>query len=98
MFLGDGVLWKIGEFRGVFETGMNWSMVRGSRWIVSQTMEFTNEVANGAGEEKVRLRSSSPASGLGTVIETVNFERRSLPRIIVGHLGSMSKEWENGVS
>ena len=48
-----------------------------------------------------RLRSSSQArseGGLGIVIEALNFERRSLPRIGAGHLGSMRKEWENGVS
>ena len=47
------------------------------------------------------LRSSSqamPEGGLGTVIEVLNFERRALPRIGVGHFGSMRKEWENGVS
>ena len=32
--------------------------------------------------------------GLGIVIEALNFERRSLPRIGVGHFGSMRKEWE----
>ena len=42
------------------------------------------------------MRSSSQASGLGIVIETLNFERKSLPRIGVGHLGSMRKEWETG--
>ena len=47
------------------------------------------------------LRSSSqamPEGELGTVIEVLNFERRALPRIGVGHFGSMRKEWENGVS
>ena len=47
------------------------------------------------------LRSSSQArseGGLGIVIEALNFERRGLPRIEVGHFGSMRKEWENGVS
>ena len=34
MFLGDGVLWLTGEFRGVFEEDMNWSMVRGNRWVI----------------------------------------------------------------
>ena len=34
MFLGDGVLWLTGEFRGVFEMDMNWSMVRGNRWVI----------------------------------------------------------------
>ena len=46
------------------------------------------------------LRSGSQARserGLGIVTEASNFERRSLPRIGVGHLGSMRKEWENGV-
>ena len=47
------------------------------------------------------LRSSYQArseGGLGIVTEALNFERRSLPRIGVGHFGSMRKEWENGVS
>ena len=47
------------------------------------------------------LRSSNWArseDGLGIVIEALNFERRSLPRIGVGHFGSMRKEWGNGVS
>ena len=63
-------------------------------------MRFRDEEGNGAGEEKVGLRSSSQArseGGLGIVIEASNFERRSIPRIRVGHLGSMRKEWENGV-
>ena len=34
MFLGDGILWLIGKFRGVFETDMNWSMVRGNRRVI----------------------------------------------------------------
>ena len=47
------------------------------------------------------LRSSYQArseGGLGIVTEALNFERRSLPRIGVGHFGSMRKEWENGIS
>ena len=47
------------------------------------------------------LRSSYQArseGGLGIVTEALNFERRSLPRIGVGHFGSMIKEWENGIS
>ena len=47
------------------------------------------------------LRSTNQArleGGLAIVIEALNFERRSLPRIGVGHFGSMRKEWENGVS
>ena len=47
------------------------------------------------------LRSTNQArleGGLAIVIEALNFERRSLPRIRVGHFGSMRKEWENGVS
>ena len=46
------------------------------------------------------LRSSYQArseGGLGIAIEASDFERRSLPRIGVGHLGSMRKEWENRV-
>ena len=64
-------------------------------------MRFRDEEGNGAGEEKVGLRSGSQArseGGLGIVIEALNFKRRSLPRIGVGHLGSMRKEWGNGVS
>ena len=64
-------------------------------------MGFRDEEGNGAGEEKVGLRSGSQArseGGLGIVIEALNFERRSLPRIGVGHVGSMRKERKNGVS
>ena len=68
---------------------------------VSQTMGFMDKEGNGAGEEEVGLRSSSQARSegeLGIVIEALNFERKSLPRIRVGHLGSMRKQWENEVS
>ena len=71
------------------------------RLSVSQTMGFMDEEGNGVGEEKVGLRSSSQARSegeLGIVIEALNFERKSLPRIRVGHLGSMRKQWENEVS
>ena len=64
-------------------------------------MVFMDEEGNGVGEEERGLRSSSQArseAGLGIVIEALNFERRSLPRIGVGHFGSMRKEWDNGVS
>ena len=64
-------------------------------------MVFMDEEGNGVGEEEVGLRSSSQArskGGLGIVIEALNFERRSLPRIGVGHSGSMRKEWGNVVS
>ena len=64
-------------------------------------MGFADEEGNVAGEEEVGLRSSSQArseGGLGIVIEASNFERRSLPRIGVGHVGSMRKERKNGVS
>ena len=47
-------------------------------------MRFRDEEGNGAGEEKVGLRSSRQAKsegGLGIVVEALNFERRSLPRI-----------------
>ena len=47
------------------------------------------------------LRSSSQArseGGLGIVIEALNFETCSLPRIEVGHFGSLRKELENEVS
>ena len=53
-------------------------------------MVFMDEEGNGVGEEEVGLRSSSQArseGGLGIVIEALNFERRSLPRIGEGHLG-----------
>ena len=46
------------------------------------------------------MRSSNQArleGGLGIVTEALNFERKSFPRIGVGHLGSTRKEWENGV-
>ena len=64
-------------------------------------MGFTDEKGNGVGEEDMGLRSSSQfrsKGGLRIVIEALNFERRSLPRIGVGHFGSMRKEWGNGVS
>ena len=64
-------------------------------------MGFTDKEDDRAGEEEVGLRSSSQArseGGLGLVIEALNFERGSLPRIGVGHFGNMRKEWENGVS
>ena len=64
-------------------------------------MVFMDEEGNGVGEEEVGLRSSSQArseGGLGIVIEALNFERRSLPRIGVGHFGSMREERENGPS
>ena len=64
-------------------------------------MGFMDEVGNGPEEEKVRLRNSSQArseGGLGIVTDALNFERRSLSRIGMGHLGSLRKEWENGVS
>ena len=47
------------------------------------------------------LRSSSQdrsEGGLGIVIEALNFETYSLPRIEVGHFGSMRKDLENEVS
>ena len=62
---------------------------------VSQTMGFMDEEENGAGEEEVGLRSISQARSEGAlqiVIEALNFERSSLPRIGGGHLGSMRKE------
>ena len=64
-------------------------------------MGFLDEEGNGAGDEKVGLRSSSQArseGGLQIVIEALNFERSSLPRIGVGHLGSRRKEWGNEIS
>ena len=56
---------------------------------------------SGAGEEEVGLRSSSQARSEGElkiVIKALNFERKSLPRIRVGHSGSVTKQWENEVS
>ena len=64
---------------------------------VSQTMGFMNEEGNGAGVEEVVLRSSSQArseGGIRIVIEALNFERRSLPRIEMGYLGNMRKQWK----
>ena len=52
-------------------------------------MGFLDEEGNGEGDEEVGLRSSSQArseGGLGIVIEALNFERRSLPRIGMGIL------------
>ena len=52
-------------------------------------MGFMDEVGNGPEEEKVRLRNSSQArseSGLWIVIEVLNCERGSLPRIGMGIL------------
>ena len=68
---------------------------------VSQTLGFMEEEGNGAGEEEVGLRSSNQArseGGLQIVIKALNFERSSLPRIGMGHLGSIRKEWGNGIS
>ena len=53
-------------------------------------MEFMDKEGNWEEEEEVGLRSSSQfrsEGGLGIVIEALNFERRSLPRIGEGHLG-----------
>ena len=66
-------------------------------------MGFMDKEGNGVWEEEVGLRSSSQVrseAGLGIVTEALNFERRYLPRIGVGHFGRnrMRKEWENGVS
>ena len=64
-------------------------------------MGFTDKEDDRAGEEEVGLRNCNQArseGGLWIVIEALNFERRGLPRIEVGHFGSMRKEWENGVS
>ena len=62
-------------------------------------MGFMNEEGNGAGVEEVVLRSSSQArseGGLGIKIEALNFERRSLPRIGVGHFGEYKKRMGKG--
>ena len=62
---------------------------------VSQTIGFTDEEGNGGGEEIVGSRRSSQArSGerFGTVRKALNLESRSLPRIGVGHSGSVRKE------
>ena len=51
------------------------------RLSVSQSMGFMDEEGTGGGEVTVGLRSSSQArseDGPGTVIEALNFERRSL--------------------
>ena len=64
-------------------------------------MGFMNEEGNGAGVEEVILRNSSQArseGGLKVVIEALNFERRSFPRIGMGHFGIMRKQWENELS
>ena len=56
---------------------------------------------SGTGEEEAGLRSNSQARSEGElkiVTEALNFERKSLPRIRVGHLGSVRKQWENEVS
>ena len=58
-------------------------------------MGFTDEQGNGAREEDMGLRSGSQfrsKDGLGIVIEVLNFDRRSLPRMGMGHFGSMRKE------
>ena len=68
---------------------------------VSQTLGFMDEDGNGAREEEVGLRSSKQARSEGVlqiVIKALNFERSSLPRIGMGHLGSLRKEWGNGIS
>ena len=62
-------------------------------------MEFTDKKGNGVGEEDVGLRNSSQfgsEGGLGIVIEALNFERKSLPKIGVEHFWSMRKEWGMG--
>ena len=62
---------------------------------VSQTIGFTDEEGNGGGEEIVGSRSSSQArSGkrFGIERKALNLESRSLPRIGVGHSGSVRKE------
>ena len=62
-------------------------------------MGFMDEEGNGGGRRGGK-RSSNQArleGGLGIVIEALNFERRSFPRIGVRHFGSTRKEWENGV-
>ena len=64
-------------------------------------MGFTDKEDERAGEEEVGLRNCNQArseGGLGIAIEASDFERRSLPRIGVGHFGSMRKEPKNGVS
>ena len=68
---------------------------------VSQTIGFMDEEGNRAVEEEVGLRSNSQArseGGLKVVIEALNFERRSFPRIGMGHFGIMRKQWENEAS
>ena len=54
---------------------------------VSQTMGFMDKEGNGEGEEEVGLRSSNqarPEGGLGIVLEALNFEKKSSPKIRSG--------------
>lgn len=86
MFLGDGVLWLIGEFRGVFETDMNWSMVRGNRWVICIPDYGVYGRGGQWGQGKRRWGVGGAVArldqrvGLGIVTEALNFERRSLPK------------------
>ena len=77
-------------------------MVRGNSWVVCiPDYGVYGRGGQWGGEEEVGLGSSGQAgaeAGLGIVMEALNFERRSLPGIGVGHLGSVRKEWENGAS
>ena len=53
----------IGGFRGLLGADMNWSMVRGDRWVVCiPNYGVYGSGGNGVGEEKLRLRSSSQAT------------------------------------
>lgn len=73
--------------------GVWWEALEGLS--VSQTIGFRDEEGSEGGEEIVGSRSSSQArSGerFGTVRKALNLESRSLPRIGVGHSGSVRKE------
>ena len=50
-------------------------------------MGFMDKEGNGEGEEEVGLRSSNrarPEGGLGIVLEALNFEKKSSPKIRSG--------------
>ena len=78
----------IGEYRGEFETNMNWNMVRGERWVVCiPNYGVYGKGGQWGGEEEVGLRSSNqarPEGGLGIVLEALNFEKKSSPKIRSG--------------
>ena len=63
-------------------------------------MRFADKEGNGVRVEEVGLKSNNQARSEGglAILEALNFERQSLPRVGVEHFGSMRKEWENEVS